>query len=84
MRSRNWTSGLLAAAILFCVPAFAQAPPVGAPAPRSLALPPLPGSQQQRPPQASPQQRIAYDTAFQATLDKPSDPDTLVRFAQLA
>lgn len=30
------------------------------------------------------QQRAAYETAFQASLQRPSDPDTLARFAELA
>ncbi len=32
----------------------------------------------------TPQMRAAYDAAFQATLAKPADPDTLVKYAELA
>jgi cytochrome c-type biogenesis protein CcmH/NrfG len=32
----------------------------------------------------SPAERTAYDKAFRATLEKPSDPETLARFAELA
>jgi tetratricopeptide (TPR) repeat protein len=46
-------------------------------------------AQQAAPPQQAaaaptPQMRAAYDAAFQATLAKPADPDTLVKFADLA
>ena len=45
----------------------------------------MPGSASpQHAPHPSAQQRLAYDAAFKATLDKPSDPDTLAHFAELA
>lgn len=45
---------------------------------------PLATSPGQKPPEATAEQRAAYDKAFQATLEKPSDPETLARFADLA
>ncbi len=38
----------------------------------------------QQPAEPTPAERAAYDTAFQATLEKPSDPETLAKFADLA
>ena len=80
-----WTAPLAAAALI-CAPALAQTPP--SKAPRSLAMPATaPASaapQGQKPPEATAEQRTAYDTAFQATLEKPSDPETLAKFADLA
>ena len=35
-------------------------------------------------PEPTPQMRAAYDAAFQATLAKPADPETLVKFADMA
>ena len=35
-------------------------------------------------PRPTPAERAAYDKAFQATLEKPSDPETLAKFADLA
>ena len=72
-RGRILSRHLVARAVLvatlgLCAPALAQTP--------------MPAQPQRT--QASVQQRAAYDAAFQATLDKPSDPDTLTRFAQLA
>ncbi len=69
------------AAALACTSALAEAP--AAKAPRSLSLP-VPTPPQQQAPAPTPQQRLAYEAAFKDTLDKPSDPDTLVRFAGLA
>jgi tetratricopeptide (TPR) repeat protein len=75
----RWTAPL-AAAVLVCVPALAQAP--ASKAPRSLAMPvTTPG---QKAPEATPQERAEYDKAFQATLEKPADPETLAKFAGLA
>jgi len=79
-----WTAPLVAAA-LACAPAFAQTP--ASKAPRSLAMPATTAPvtpQSQKPTEATPEQRAAYDKAFQATLEKPSDPETLARFADLA
>ncbi|MBS0524083.1 MAG: tetratricopeptide repeat protein [Proteobacteria bacterium] len=83
-----WTAPLAAAA-LACAPALAQTPASKAPPslaiPATTASPTAPQSPQGRkPPGATPAERAAYDKAFQATLDKPSDPDTLARFADLA
>jgi len=76
-------SGVIAAASLACAPAVAQSP--AEKAPRSLALPtPVPESSQRRAPNPTPQQRIDYDAAFKATLEGPSDPGTLARYAKLA
>jgi tetratricopeptide (TPR) repeat protein len=81
------------AVVLACAPALAQTP---APkAPRSLPMPattpaptatsaPATASPTQKPAEATPAERAAYDKAFQATLEKPSDPETLARFADLA
>jgi tetratricopeptide (TPR) repeat protein len=76
--------------VLACVPAQAQAP--ASKAPRSLAMPGTPIAPvapqvtpgDQKPPEATPEQRADYDKAFQATLEKPSDPETLAKFADLA
>jgi Flp pilus assembly protein TadD len=68
--------------VLACAPAFAQAP--ASKAPRSLPMPATTAPTQQKPPEAEPEQRAAYDKAFQATLEKPSDPETLAKFADLA
>ena len=84
-----WTAPLAAVA-LACAPALAQTPP--SKAPRSLAMPgtlaaPVPSQaapEGQKPPEATAEQRAAYDKAFQATLEKPSDPETLAHFADLA
>lgn len=75
---------MFAAAMLACVSVLAQTPATKAP--RSLALPPMQGSPgaAQQPPNPTAQERLAYDAAFKETLDKPSDPDTLARFAGLA
>lgn len=83
----------LAAIALACAPALAQAQ--DSKAPRSLPMPattaapataqPSPSpSQTEKPPEATPAERAAYDKAFQATLEKPSDPETLAKFADLA
>jgi tetratricopeptide (TPR) repeat protein len=88
----RWTAPL-AAVVLACAPALAQAP--ASKAPRSLAMPSTtgpvtpqattPGSiQGQKAPAATPQERADYDKAFQATLEKPADPETLAKFADLA
>lgn len=68
---------LLAAAVaLATVPAFAQAtPPIAAP---------QSGASTSQPDAKSLAQRAAYDVAFQETLDKPSDPAVLVKFAKIA
>jgi tetratricopeptide (TPR) repeat protein len=88
-----WTAPL-AAVVLACAPALApalaQAP--ASKAPRSLPMPAttaVPATPQASPPgtkptEATPAERAAYDKAFQATLEKPSDPETLARFADLA
>ena len=56
--------------------AFAQAtPPIAAP---------QPGAAPSQPDAKALAQRAAYDVAFQATLDKPSDPAVLVNFAKIA
>jgi len=72
-----------------CAPALAQTP--ASKAPKSLAMPATTGtpvmpqaSPGQKPAEATPAERAAYDKAFQATLEKPSDPETLARFADLA
>lgn len=82
-----WTAPVIAVA-LACAPALAQTP--ASKAPRSLPMPtttaPIasPAPQGQKPPEATPAERAAYDEAFQATLEKPSDPETLAKFADLA
>jgi tetratricopeptide (TPR) repeat protein len=84
------------AVALACAPALAQTP--ASKAPRSIPMPtsapvapqaapqgaPQGTPQGQKPPEATPAERAAYDKAFQATLEKPSDPETLARFADLA
>jgi tetratricopeptide (TPR) repeat protein len=72
-----------------CAPALAQTP--ASKAPKSLAMPATTGtpvtpqaSPGRKPAEATPAERVAYDKAFQATLEKPSDPETLARFADLA
>jgi tetratricopeptide (TPR) repeat protein len=81
---RLWTAPLAAVA-LTCAPALAQAP--ASKAPRTLAMPattaPVAAAGQQAPAPTA-EQRAAYDKAFQTTLEKPSDPETLARFAELA
>jgi tetratricopeptide (TPR) repeat protein len=80
----------LIAGVLACVPALAQTP--ASKAPRSLpmpttpttGLPAAPAPPSSKPAEATVEQRAAYDKAFQATLEKPSDPETLARFADLA
>lgn len=75
---------------MVCAPALAQTPT--SKAPKSLAMPtttsvpatPQASSPGQKPPEATPAERAAYDKAFQATLEKPSDPVTLAKFADLA
>jgi Flp pilus assembly protein TadD len=90
-RCLRWTALLvapLAAVALACAPALAQAP--SSKAPRSLAMPtvttaPAPAAAPaQKTPEPTADQRAAYDKAFQATLEKPSDPETLARYADLA
>ncbi len=75
-------------AVLLLLACSAATPAQTAPtqsSPKSLALPPLPAAQAPAP-QANRQSdlRHAYDAAFQETLLKPSDADTLVKFADLA
>ncbi len=77
------------AVALACAPALAQTP--ASKAPRSLPMPTTtsapaasPAPQGQKPPEATPAERAASDKAFQATLEKPSDPETLAKFADLA
>ena len=58
-------------------------------APEAQAKAPPPGQAQGQPqgPKASEptaEERAAYDKAFQASLEKPSDPETLAKFADLA
>ena len=78
---------LLAIAVaMTTVPAFAQAtPPIAAP---PIAAPPIAapqaGASPSQPDAKALAQRAAYDVAFQATLDKPSDPEVLVNFAKIA
>ncbi|HEY4167004.1 MAG TPA: tetratricopeptide repeat protein [Reyranella sp.] len=87
-----WTASVVAV-VLACAPALAQTP--ASKAPRSLPMPTttsttptaptaVPASPTQKPAEATPAERAAYDKAFQATLEKPSDPETLARFADLA
>src|SRR6478672_3284989 len=87
-RRALWTAPLAAVAMA-CAPALAQTP--ASKAPKSLAMPATTGtpvtpqaSPGQKPAEATPAERAAYDKAFQATLEKPSDPETLARFADLA
>jgi tetratricopeptide (TPR) repeat protein len=87
-RRSLWTAPVIAVA-LACAPALAQTP--ASKAPRSLPMPATTTApaaatppQSQKPPEATPAERAAYDKAFQATLEKPSDPETLARFADLA
>jgi Flp pilus assembly protein TadD len=82
--TRFLARGVVAAAVLICAPVLAQTP--SRDAPQSLALPSMPGSSPavQQGPNPTAQERLAYETAFKATLDKPSDPETLARFAGLA
>ena len=86
-RSLLWTAPLAAVA-LACAPALAQTAP--SKAPRSLPMPtvtpaPAPAAAPaQKTPEPTAEQRAAYDKAFQATLEKPSDPETLARYADLA
>ena len=73
--------------VLACAPALAQTP--ASKAPRSLPMPTtgLPAAaapSSSKPAEPTAEQRAAYDKAFQATLEKPSDPETLARFADLA
>jgi tetratricopeptide (TPR) repeat protein len=75
--------GVFIATAMACMPVFGQTSTPKPP--RSLAMPASPGSQpRQQAPVSTPQQRASYDAAFQATLDNPSNPETLVRFAELA
>jgi tetratricopeptide (TPR) repeat protein len=84
----------LAAVALACAPALAPAlaqtpaskAPRTLPMPATAAVPATPQASQpgQKPAEATPAERAAYDKAFQATLEKPSDPETLARFADLA
>ena len=83
-RSLLWTAPLAAVA-LACAPALAQTAP--SKAPRSLPMPtvtPAPATPAQKTPEPTAEQRTSYDKAFQATLEKPSDPETLARYADLA
>jgi hypothetical protein len=87
-RCMRWTAPL-AAVVLVCVPALAQAP--ASKAPGTLAMPvtttpvtPPATTLGQKAPEATPQVRADYDKAFQATLEKPADPETLAHFADLA
>ena len=86
-RSRACRLLLAGAVAMSTGSAFAQAtPPIAAP----LQQPgpqggPQSGAQPGTPPDAKAlAQRAAYDVAFQATLDKPSDPTVLVNFAKIA
>ena len=87
-----WTAPLAAVA-LACAPALtalAQTPtskaPKTLPMPAATAIPAAPQAAQpgQKPTEATPAERAAYDKAFQETLEKPSDPETLAKFADLA
>ena len=91
-RRSLWVAPVIAV-VLACAPALAQTP--ASKAPRSLPMPattpaptatsaPATASPTQKPAEATPAERAAYDKAFQATLEKPSDPETLARFADLA
>ena len=77
-RSQSCRS-LLAVAVAIAMttlPAFAQAtPPIAAP---------QAGAPASKLDEKSLAQRAAYDAAFQETLDKPSDPAVLVKFAKIA
>ncbi len=69
--------GLAMLAVLLGTGAFAQTPSASSASPK-------PG---ERAPVAAPvsvESRVAYDEAFQATLNKPADPATLLKFAGLA
>jgi tetratricopeptide (TPR) repeat protein len=88
-----WTAPLAAVALACApalAPALAQTPaskaPRTLPMPAAAAVPATPQASQpgQKPAEATPAERAAYDKAFQATLEKPSDPETLARFADLA
>jgi Flp pilus assembly protein TadD len=78
------------AVALACTPALAQTP--ASKAPRALPMPTMPTTTtsapattpSQKPAAAAPADRAAYDKAFQASLEKPSDPETLAKFADLA
>jgi Flp pilus assembly protein TadD len=86
-----WTAPVVAA-VLACAPALAQTPASKAPhalpmpttttAPMATSAPAA--SPTQKPAEPTPAERAAYDKAFQTTLEKPSDPETLARFADLA
>lgn len=73
---------LAIAVVSACAPALAQTP--ASKAPRSLPMPTTTAPQPQKPVEVTAAERAAYDKAFQATLEKPSDPETLARFAELA
>jgi tetratricopeptide (TPR) repeat protein len=82
---RLWrTLGYLAAALplLWSASTPAQTAPIQN-APTSLALPPPTSAPASRPP-GSADLRRAYDAAFQETLLRPSDAETLTKFANLA
>ena len=83
-----WTAPLAAVAMA-CAPALAQTP--ASKAPKSLAMPATTGTPVtpqtapgQKAAEPTPAERAAYDKAFQETLEKPSDPVTLAKFADLA
>lgn len=76
LRSYACRLGFAAVVAMATVPSFAQAtPPIAAP---------QPGDSTSKPDAKSLEQRAAYDVAFQETLDKPSDPAVLVKFAKIA
>lgn len=88
-RRSLWAAPVIAV-VLACAPALAQTP--ASKAPRSLPMPTMPTTTTsaptttplQKPAEAAPGDRAAYDKAFQASLEKPSDPETLAKFADLA
>jgi tetratricopeptide (TPR) repeat protein len=89
---------LLSACIFFDLnESFAQSGPSAAPASPSLTAPVGPAAPGSAPAPAAPareaaassaqpsdEQRAEYDKAFQETLGKPSDPEALAKFAELA
>jgi tetratricopeptide (TPR) repeat protein len=93
---RALVPALLSMCILFDFnESFAQSGPTSAPLAPSLTAPVAPAGPSAAPAQAAPshdaatslpsdEQRGAYEKAFQETLGKPSDPEALAKFAELA
>ena len=72
----------MALGLLWGAAAYAQTSPNQS-EPKSLALPSL-QSAPAAPATPEAQVRAAYDAAFQQSMDKPSDPEVLAKFAELA